>query len=560
MKSNSILNGIKWFDCFGEQISFTVQKKRKYHTVLGGLLCFAISIIVIVIGLMNLITFCERKRYTGNTFYHKRKSSLLLNYSVSVNIDGVNVKESNNVFINNIEVYAYLNGNKVNYDKRENIFYINQTISDSLITDIVIKDHSDSNNVLSYIDAHEVTIDINYSNRYIDMSSVSTPVQTIKEKISIPVVSSMVAKVKMSLLHEKYESDSNIVVSRFRKETFESLSLDNMIMVNKKSGSFLLCSITVEPKEYEKITQRVYEKLLDVIANIVSLTIVLFYIVFIIVSLYIDSTLEQFLINNSIWYKDKIIPKNKSNFDYLKDLFNERKNNINKKDNEILITNQEETKRTQKEEEDPDSESNSDQRISSESLSNKTHNDNKSSKKVVTRLKLKSDNTNRFETRIIPEHYIPIYHTFLSSDNLRNKYQNESNNKNSSSYLCCNSSYKKKKERENILYSLAKIDIFSTIDILNFLKKMREVEIMKYALFSLDEIKLVQFLSKPSYSLNLNRNDFPLNEMNEVFDFSREKIEGLYNSFENVYRDERSNKTENLLKLTSYELYQLIQN
>ena len=95
---------------------------------------------------------------------------------------------------------------------------------------------------------------------------------------------------------------------------------------------------------------------------------------------------------------------------------------------------------------------------------------------------------------------------------------------------------------------------------LNFLKKMREVEIMKYALFSLDEIKLVQFLSKPSYSLNLNRNDFPLNEMNEVFDFSREKIEGLYNSFENVYRDERSNKTENLLKLTSYELYQLIQN
>ena len=308
MKSNSILNGIKWFDCFGEQISFTVQKKRKYHTVLGGLLCFAISIIVIVIGLMNLITFCERKRYTGNTFYHKRKSSLLLNYSVSVNIDGVNVKESNNVFINNIEVYAYLNGNKVNYDKRENIFYINQTISDSLITDIVIKDHSDSNNVLSYIDAHEVTIDINYSNRYIDMSSVSTPVQTMKEKISIPVVSSMVAKVKMSLLHEKYESDSNIVVSRFRKETFESLSLDNMIMVNKKSGSFLLCSITVEPKEYEKITQRVYEKLLDVIANIVSLTIVLFYIVFIIVSLYIDSTLEQFLINNSIWYKDKIIP------------------------------------------------------------------------------------------------------------------------------------------------------------------------------------------------------------------------------------------------------------
>ena len=178
----------------------------------------------------------------------------------------------------------------------------------------------------------------------------------------------------------------------------------------------------------------------------------------------------------------------------------------------------------------------------------------------MTRLKLKSDNTNRFETRIIPEHYIPIYHTFLSSDNLRNKYQNESNNKNSSSYLCCNSSYKKKKERENILYSLAKIDIFSTIDILNFLKKMREVEIMKYALFSLDEIKLVQFLSKPSYSLNLNRNDFPLNEMNEVFDFSREKIEGLYNSFENVYRDERSNKTENLLKLTSYELYQLIQN
>lgn len=560
MKSNSILNGLKWFDCFGEQISFTVQKKRKYHTVLGGLLCFAISIIVIVIGLMNLITFCERKKYTGNTFYRKRTSPLHLDYSVSVNIDGVNVSKGDNIFINNIELSAYVNGNKVNYDTKENIFFINTTISDSLITNIVLKDNSDSSSVLSYIDDHEVTIDINYSSWYIDMSSVRSPVHMMSEIISIPVVRSMVAKVKLGLLNERYESDSNIVVTRFKAETFERLSLENMIMVNKKSDSLLLCSITVEPKGYEKVTQRVYEKLLDVIAKIVSLAIVLFYIVFVIVSLYIDSTLEQFLINNSIWYKDKIIPKNKSNFDYLKDLFNERKNNINKKDNEILITNQEETKRTQKEEEDPDSESNSDQRVSSESLSNKTHMDNKSSRKVVTRLKLKSDNTNRFETRIIPEHYVPIYHTFLSSDNLRNRYQSETKMKNSTGYICCNRSYRKKKERENILYSLAKIDIFSTIDILNFLKKMREVEIMKYALFSLDEIKLVQFLSKPSYSLNLNRNDFPMNEMNEVFDFSREKIEGLYNSFENVYRDERSNKTENLLKLTSYELYQLIQN
>ena len=426
------------------------------------------------------------------------------------------------------------------------------------------------NDLSSYLTSHDVQIDISYDKYYIDMSSYSEPIKSIKENIKFPLSYEISSQINIDAINEKFNNDANIIITKFKSKYFTSLTPSELSYTMKyrdANSNMPLASINIIPKEYVLVTERTYEKLLDFISWIVSLALLLFYLIHICLNFYINTKTEKCIIDNSIWYKDKIIPKNKANFEYLKDLFNERKNNINaKKDNEILLTNIDTKRSNKKEDNEDESASQSDNnRLSSDSNITQPKGTKHSSKKP-SEVKLNLHCVNNYDVKIIPENYIPIYHTFLSSDNLKNKFtlSNNSNfNKSNPNYFCCLCSNKKKNEkleREKNLFNLAKSEILSTIDVINFLKKMREIDIMKYALFTLDEIKIVQFLTKPSYSLSLNRNDFPLNEMEQVFDFSKEKIEGLYNSFEKVYNDEKSNKTENLLKLSSYELYQLIQN
>lgn len=577
MKTINILNFIKSFDYFGETLNFTIQKKRKYQTLLGGVLYLLCAIFVIIIAIINFVSFCQRKRFSQSKYItNKNTNDINLSFQFGFNIDGTIIDSNTNAFVNYFDIFVYKKENLLSYTINDKLFSINDiTISNAqtLRTLIQIKNGLTSqqlNDLSSYLTLHDVQIEISYDKYYIDMSSYSQPIKSIKENIKFPLSYEVSSQINIDAINEKFNNDANIIITKYKSKYFTSLTPSELSYTMKyrdANSNMQLASINIIPKGYVLVTERTYEKLLDFIAWIVSLALLLFYLIHICLNFYINTKTEKCIIDNSIWYKDKIIPKNKANFEYLKDLFNERKNNINaKKDNEILLTNIDTKRSNKKEDNEDESASQSDNnRLSSDSNITQPKGTKHSSKKPSEE-KLNLHCVNNYDVKIIPENYIPIYHTFLSSDNLKNKFtlSNSNNfNKSNPNYFCCLCSNKKKNEkleREKNLFNLAKSEILSTIDVINFLKKMREIDIMKYALFTLDEIKIVQFLTKPSYSLSLNRNDFPLNEMEQVFDFSKEKIEGLYNSFEKVYNDEKSNKTENLLKLSSYELYQLIQN
>lgn len=577
MKTINILNCIKSFDYFGDTLNFTIQKKRKYQTLLGGVLYLLFAIFVIIIAIINFVSFCQRKRFSQSKYItNKNTNDINLSYQFGFNIDGTIIDSNTNAFVNYFDIFVYKKENLLSYTINDKLFSINDiTISNeqTLRTVIQIKNGLTSqqlNDLSSYLTSHDVQIEISYDKYYIDMSSYSEPIKSIKENIKFPLSYEISSQINIDAINEKFNNDANIIITKYKSKYFTSLTPSELSYTMKyrdANSNMPLASINIIPKGYILVTERTYEKLLDFISWIVSLALLIFYLIHICLNFYINTKTEKCIIDNSIWYKDKIIPKNKANFEYLKDLFNERKNNINaKKDNEILLTNIDTKRSNKKEDNEDESASQSDNnRLSSDSNITQPKGTKHSSKKPSEE-KLNLHCVNNYDVKIIPENYIPIYHTFLSSDNLKNKFtlSNNSNfNKSNPNYFCCLCSNKKKNEklkREKNLFNLAKSEILSTIDVINFLKKMREIDIMKYALFTLDEIKIVQFLTKPSYSLSLNRNDFPLNEMEQVFDFSKEKIEGLYNSFEKVYNDEKSNKTENLLKLSSYELYQLIQN
>ena len=91
---------------------------------------------------------------------------------------------------------------------------------------------------------------------------------------------------------------------------------------------------------------------------------------------------------------------------------------------------------------------------------------------------------------------------------------------------------------------------------------MREVDILKHILLTSNQRAMLDFLSKPSISLIIKDSESPLTKSMNIFDNTLSNIENFYNSFVNCSNEYIKKKTEShekFLKLTAYELYQLIQ-
>ena len=100
------------------------------------------------------------------------------------------------------------------------------------------------------------------------------------------------------------------------------------------------------------------------------------------------------------------------------------------------------------------------------------------------------------------------------------------------------------------------------LDIFTYFSKMREIEILKHILVSPNQKDLVNFLSKPSISLIINDQESPLNLSNNSFRNTEDGINSFYDSFKkchNKYLENKDQTYQKLLQLTSYELFQLIQ-
>lgn len=125
---------------------------------------------------------------------------------------------------------------------------------------------------------------------------------------------------------------------------------------------------------------------------------------------------------------------------------------------------------------------------------------------------------------------------------------------------CC----KKDKHFQNkeILFEKGLERYLYNLDIFTYFTKMREVDILKHILLTSNQRAMLDFLSKPSISLIIKDSESPLTKSMNIFDNTLSNIENFYNSFVNCRNEYIKKKTEShekLLKLTAYELYQLIQ-
>jgi hypothetical protein len=108
------------------------------------------------------------------------------------------------------------------------------------------------------------------------------------------------------------------------------------------------------------------------------------------------------------------------------------------------------------------------------------------------------------------------------------------------SICCCFLSQRQKLKKE--LYEFGYAQYSHHMSILSYLRKMHEIDILKYILLDEKQTTLFNFVSKPSLSL-LNNNDF-VDKLKMKFDsdFNKEEIDNVYKSFLEIANFPQSKK------------------
>lgn len=123
-------------------------------------------------------------------------------------------------------------------------------------------------------------------------------------------------------------------------------------------------------------------------------------------------------------------------------------------------------------------------------------------------------------------------------------------------FFCCK---RKQTNFKHQLFKKAKKKFKYNMNILTYMRKIQEIDIIKHILLDDKQKILLNFLSKPSISL-LNKHDIHKNlHGNYNVDIGKSEIDSLYDCYNTIFRREHHNDTDQkLLDMVSYEIDNLI--
>lgn len=126
--------------------------------------------------------------------------------------------------------------------------------------------------------------------------------------------------------------------------------------------------------------------------------------------------------------------------------------------------------------------------------------------------------------------------------------------------LCC-----KKMGKKKIIFDNAERKFNNNIDLVTYMNKMQEVEILKYLLLDRDTLQLMNFISKPCISMTtqgIENEEYNLffHKLEEINMMSNENIDVVKKSYDKV--NEKRNKTfvdERIIKLFELQMEEILQ-
>lgn len=175
-----------------------------------------------------------------------------------------------------------------------------------------------------------------------------------------------------------------------------------------------------------------------------------------------------------------------------------------------------------------------------------------------------SFNISRRNTKVQTERKTPIFRKLsrnvVDKDNSDSPYKTEQITMNYNvcqillkTFCCC---FQGKKYRmKQKLFERGYKKFSYDMDILTYIRKMHEMDILKYLILNAQQITLFNFLSKPSVSL-LSNNEL-IDSLPEKFDvkFNKEEIDALHNNFnEMIVCNYQSKFDKKLLTLVASEI------
>ncbi len=111
---------------------------------------------------------------------------------------------------------------------------------------------------------------------------------------------------------------------------------------------------------------------------------------------------------------------------------------------------------------------------------------------------------------------------------------------------CC---FKKYKEREGIL-KIGEKKMFFYLDVMTYLKKMQELDVLKYILLSADQLFLFNFLSKPALSTSDITNsvykEFEF-EQRKPLSLTKDEIKQIHECYGNILNQNTLNNLDKKL-------------
>lgn len=405
----------------------------------------------------------------------------------------------------------------------------------------------------------------------------------------------------------------------FTLDSFDQTNsyLGNDRLIEKKLNYDTLGKMYIRASQYSITYKRTYQKITEYLADSTAIVSQVLFLLVLLIGEYDQFKVKEYIIDNMLKYKLKFKKDNPKGFRLMKKLFSENdyvpENPTRQNTNENLSgpffssprqysPKNQNTKSTKE-----NDELTSPVVITNKKFLNTLNLSNKINGKKIKVLPKNNHNNyiisnknnnigylrNDIDEQIKPipqtedayvssstktEAIVPLYINYLSPS-IQRTYTNQQNNKNLEttnetliySWLdlikiffskigCCKKDKHFRNKEEMFEKGLERY--FNNLDVFTYFKKIRELDILNHILLNSNQKNLVDFLSKPSVSLIIKDKESPLAHSLNQFENTPKQIKKFYSSFiscNDEYLKHQSTVNEKLLQLTSYELFQLIQ-
>lgn len=623
--SSSFGEYLKSLDYFSVTFNFRVDKKPKYGSVQGGLTFIIFLLVAIGYTLKRVFDYIS---WTDSKIQFIEKSinpapvlnfkNLSFSYAVKITFENdTNIKDTylSDLFIVE-QNYVYkntTNSNKIHsfpHNCTDDDFY-NQTANFSIFQKDSIQSFScfpiDANYTLqgSYTDSFmtyiEILAKINetyfakyedlikifekesfkftlyYIDSFNDVSNYDNPVFYKVDAIYTYLDLNYFKRNNVNFQQFRYSSDRNLFYNNYIENIFMKLYSNQEILsplINRgnsqKEEKNYLNKFFLRAVNNEKIVKLSFVKIPELLASLTGLLVNILVVLSIILTALNYFEAKQNIISKIMKYKDVIYKNDKNSLTYLHKRF--------KKNDFVSLQKPDETR--------PENPNNIYPNMDAGETKYNNNNyiiNNKVSQDIILTESLLQEEQNQNQNQLARQRDISSVSNRTESDikdKLNDTFDSEKSSleklgKNKNPYLirvsdlfkvifCCRCRSKSYNKKIHIFHN-AETKFNHNLDLVTFMKKMQEIEILKYLILNKDTIHLMNFISKPSVCMSNtnigNDEEYQLffENMKNTNTLNNQSIDNARAAFDNLMKKENLSDVEKrVLKLFKLQINEIL--